>query len=439
MRKAIAEQFKKLMSNKIFLSSSMISIISVCAGVVNFFVTFIVGMILGKEQYGVIKPLISLLLVVSIPGMALQMVFSKDISYMVHHKDMNTLRHYLKKISGLIAFFIIILVGFLFIMLPFLKGYFHVQDNNVFYLLIILAALMLIIIPFNSMIQSREDYKTYIIYSLITTFSKAVFWISLVYLLANYFGVLFGMILTIIASLVFLFTDYKSYKKKNMIEPGEVLNKDIIKTANILKSFLNSLLSIFFFNLIIYLDTMLVLHYLPEVSGIYSMVNQFGQASFFIASSISFVMLPIMAKDKANIVRSNQKAFLFLFMVLVAYCSFLALTSNFISVTLFGNKFAGMEKILPLYGFMFLPFALISFLVNYYVISEKLFYSITLFAGSLLLYFGVMVFHKDLIQVSLVVGAVGYLTLIILVIESFFWHKGKKMLDKVQPDHEKLE
>jgi O-antigen/teichoic acid export membrane protein len=136
-----------------------------------------------------------------------------------------------------------------------------------------------------------------------------------------------------------------------------------------------------------------------------------------------------MSKDRENMAKSNLKAFLFLLLVLVSFCSFLALISPFLSAVIFAGKFQGMEFILPLYAFMFMPYAMIYFLINFYIISQKLFYSAAIFIGVVLQYSGIVLFHRDLFQVSFVVGAVGYAVLVVLMIDSFLWHKRKKVFN----------
>ncbi len=85
-----------------------------------------------------------------------------------------------------------------------------------------------------------------------------------------------------------------------------------------------------------------------------------------------------------------------------------------------------MDKLLPLYGVMFLPFAFISYLVNYYFMAKKYLYTITLLIGSIALCLGIAFFHSSLAQVSYVVGIVGYSVLAILLVDSLILEKRRK-------------
>ncbi|MGA2143286.1 MAG: hypothetical protein ABSG94_12850 [Brevinematales bacterium] len=426
MKDFIRINFKKLITNRIFLNSSLISVITVGVGAIDFFYTVFIGRMLGQEQYGIYNPLISLMVIAGIPGLALQMVFSADISRLIHNREHRALKDYLKKAFIITLATAALIIGMLWPALPVLKDYIHIGDNRPFYFLFAMAAMTLLTIPFQSLIQSREDYNKYIIYKLTATISKFILGVGFVYFLTGYLGALSGFLAAICIGAIYLIGDFYFFAKK---KPDLENSGGFIKSGKILKSFLNGFLSVFAFQLFIYLDSILVRHYLPELSGVYSMVIQFGKASLFIALAISFVMLPFMSKDRENMARSNVKGFLFLLAILVSFCVFLSLISRFLSGVIFAGKFPGMENILPLYAFMFLPYSLINFLINYYIISQKLFYSIAIFAGVIMLYFGIMAFHKDLIQVSFVIGAVGYSVLAVLMADSFLWHKRKKIFN----------
>ncbi len=63
--------------------------------------------------------------------------------------------------------------------------------------------------------------------------------------------------------------------------------------------------------MITYLDPILVRHFMPDESGLYSIVSLLGKASFFIAAAFTFVMLPIMSKDKEKTSANNRKGLVF--------------------------------------------------------------------------------------------------------------------------------
>lgn len=421
---------KKLLSNKIFVSTSLISIISVGAGLVNFFFQIVISRILGNEQYGVVYPLISLSGIMTLPAAALQLVMSREISVLVHEKRMSELKAYLRQMIILIAVFTAFICLVLLVSLPLLKSFFHIESSLSFIFIIMLVAITLLIVPLNSILQARELVGTYVANLILLTLSKFAVGVGLVIITHHYFGVLSALVISQLFSIFFLLYDTLRYQELKHA-PLLAGKKGPFSTKVIIQTFLFALFSVGAYQFLTYIDSVLVRHFLPGESGIYSAVNIMGKASFFIATSISFVMLPQMAKDRDNMDKSNRKALIFLSIVLVLYALLLTVSSGFISKVVFGGKYLGMENILPLYAFMFLPYALITYMVNYYFISQKPFYTIALFAGAALEALGINFFHKDLMEVTLVVGVSGYTIFFALAIESFIT-AGKGKTNKIK-------
>ncbi len=418
---------KKLFDNKIFINSMMISVVSIAVGMINFLFNIIAANILSKEMYGEYTSLYALLMIIVLPSSALQFVMSKEVSILVHENKWGILKAYIARMMKILLFFLVIILLLLFLSLPFLKNYFHIQNNMAFILVFAQIPLTILIIPFYSLLQSRERFHIYIYYSIFGTLTKFVFGIGLVYLMVSYYGILWGLLVSQIISISFLSIDYFRFKEIRFKTDVKTDKSNFFEFKRFIRSFFYALLSVGAFQLLTYLDMVQVKHFFSAAeAGIYGTVNLIGKASFFLATAFSYVLLPLMAKDRENMNKSNQRALFLLFSILFLYALFLCFTSSFISKYIYSNNYAGMEKILPLYGFMFLPYAMISFLVNYYVISENLFYSFTILAGAVLQVIGIYLFHQSLIQVTIVVGVCGYIILTALLIDSQIMERIKK-------------
>lgn len=413
---------KRLLSSKIFMSSALISITSVGGGLINFLFNVIAGRILGQEQFGIVYPLTSLFMIISLPAMAFQYVVSRDLSMMIHRKDWRGLKRFIFEVLRIIVIFVAVLVTLLILLMPTLKEFFHIESSNAFLLTYLLIPLAVVAVPFVSLVQSRERFGVYSIYFLAGIVIKFAAGISLIYFTSHYFGVLVGLFAGQFFSCAIILWDYLRFKEIHKY-PLQKQKEPAIKLPKFAKSFFFALLSVGAFYLITYLDSVLVRHFIPESSGVYSIVNLIGKASFFLATAVAFVMLPLMAKDKKHMEQSNFKAFLFLLAILICYATGLWLGSDFLAKFVFAGKYPGMENILPLYGFVFIPYAIISYFVNYYVIAEKLFYPIAILVGAVIQTFGIYYFHKDLVQVSIVVGVSGLFILGILLYDLFFSKK----------------
>ncbi len=423
--------FKKIISNKMFMSSTFIMAVSFLGGILNFVFNILMARILGQDKYGIVYPLISLSMIIGLPSKALLYVMTKDFSELIHQDQKAVLIKYMRSLVKWILIFNLLLIGSLYLLLPFLKSYLHVTDNLGFLLVFAYLFMATLSAPYNSLIQSRERFFWAGIGQLLNVAVKFLIGYVLVKSTVEYFGVLWGILAGSTSVLVIFGLDALSLIRQSKDLPlAQDKWTETSDLKRILKSFLFALISIGFFQLITYIDSLLVRHLLPDQSGIYAVVNQLGKASFFIATGVSFVLLPMMSKEKGDRRKSNLRGLLFLIVFLFAYVAAITVFKDFISNVLFQGKYAGMEKILPLYTLMFIPYAAISYLVNYYFLSQKLFYSFTILIGAILQVAGIYLFHQDLVQVSIVVGATGYLVFIALLIDSFILGKRKDPADQ---------
>lgn len=422
--------FQQIINNRLLLSSSLMMAVSVISGVLNFLFNIVVSNTI-PNQFGIIYPLTSLIMIITIPGLSLQFFMTKNLSILIERKDYATLKMFLRKIIFFVLIIDISLTSLLFILLPFIKSYLHIDKTLALVLVFINTFFMIALIPFNSVIQSRERFLSAGVSQILPVILKFGVGIGIVIVTKSYFGVLWGFLASSIVMFGYLIIDFLSFKP---VRAEVKISPDLefIQMKRIVKSFMFTMLSVGSFQLITYLDSVMVRHFLKAQSGVYSSVNLIGKATFFLANALSFVILPLMAKDKENIRKSNWRGMSILFVVLIGFAFGIAIFSNFISHYIFGGKFTGMERVLKLYSFMFIPYAAISYLVNYYIVLENIIYLLTLLGGGILQIIGITLFHSDLIQVSLVVGGVGYFVLIILILNSLFI--GKNISKKIIPE-----
>ncbi len=417
-------RLQSLLKNKIFMHSSYLAVVSFVIGILNFVFNLIAGRVLGPDEYGVVYPLTALLMIISIPSKAIQTVTTDEISTLIAGKNFAKLKKMYPKILLTVGLFTVGFIALLLVLMPVIRGLLHIQNNTALIITITTVFFMTIYIPFYSLIQSRERFFMAGITQVASAVAKFGVGIALILTLKTYYGMLWGILAGAVVMMLILGLDQFSFKP--LFDKSSVDSETPSRKVEVMRSFIYSFLSFGAFQLITYLDPILVRFYLPEQSGVYSIVSLLGKASFYIASAFSFVILPIMSKDKENTSKSNRNGLLFLFLLLGAYEVALVLTSGFVSAKLFAGKYPGMESLLPLYGLMFLPYAGISFLVNYYFMTRKYLYTITILVGSILLCLGIVFFHNTLQQVSYIVGIAGYSVLAVLLIDSLILERLRK-------------
>lgn len=421
MIKDVTRMSTKLFTNKVFQSSAFLSLVSVFGGGLSFLLNILVIRQIGETEYGIIYPLNSFIMVVSLIATAIQLVMTSDMSRLVHEGSDNKAQAYFRHLTGRVLVLCLILSAGLLITLPLLKELFHIRETTPFLLVFAIIVMNLLLAPLNSAAQSRERFNilgaNVILFSLVKFGSGLL----LIILTGRYFGMLYGILTATVLSALYLAWEWWQWKSR-ITGSVKLFPDPILKDSRLLRIFIGTLFSVGAYQLITYLDSILVRRFIPDLAGTYSTVNLLGKASFYIAMSVSSVLLPLMARDKKNAHKSNSRGLLILLVLLVLYAAALAVFSPFISQVLLGGRSPGMEKVLPLYGFMFIPYAAITFLVNYYIVHNRIFYPVVILAGTAVQAAGIALFHGNLIQVSLCVGISGYLVLILLALDSLWWH-----------------
>jgi len=272
-------------------------------------------------------------------------------------------------------------------------------------------------VVFLSFLQARENFIFYSLTQIFSTLFKFISGFIIVWYTKEYIGVIFSFILGNVFLILLLLFEFFNYSLKNNLK---VDKKN--KSFNI-KEFFNSFRKTFpavsSFIIFSNIDLIIVRYNFPNLSGLYSSVSVIGKASFYVALAVSTVFLPILSKSK-EIKKTNRLALFFLSLFLGLFLLTVFLGSEIISKYILKNQFYGFESLLPYYSLMYIPYAYITYLVNYYVISNKKIYYISIFFAIILQVFLILTFAKTLLNVANIVGLTGVFVLLVLIVESYF-------------------
>lgn len=384
-------------------------------GVFNFLFNLIVSNRI-PEQFGEVYPLTSsLFLFISLPAMAFQYAITDEFSGILHQANLPKLKSVFRDVLKFVLIYDVLISVILIALIPLLQNMLHIHAVFPFLIIISAGFLASFQAPFYSMIQSRERFLQTGIAQILSIVLKFGVGISLVVWTSNYFGVLWGVFAgssSLFLILLFDFLRFKDFRSAQSTDESHFNRKAFWKTL------FYALISYGSLQLINYSDTLFVRHFLETQSDLYSAVNVLGKASYFLATAFAFVLLPFMSKEKENIQKRNREGLILLSVFLVAYAGVLLVFGKFISGFLFQGNYPGMENLLGIYGVVFLPYAMMTYLVNYYFVSKNKLYAFTLLGGVVLQFIGFYFFHESLRQVALVVGIIGYSLLGLLIVDS---------------------
>ena len=202
--------FEKAKSNRMLMSSVFITATGFAGGALNFVFNIIISRLLGKEQYGILYPLLSLSMIIPLIGKALGYVMTKEFSHLIHSERWEILRKLFMNFLKFNLFISTLIMVTFLILMPYFKSYLHLQNNYPFYLVFSLFFLSQWFTPFYSLMQSRERFFVVGVTQIVTVIVKFTFGVGLVMMLHQYVGVLWALIIaTLTTQVIYLFDFFR--------------------------------------------------------------------------------------------------------------------------------------------------------------------------------------------------------------------------------------
>lgn len=379
------------------------NIILVFAGVsimnaANLFYQLLVAHSLSPADFAAFNSLLAIFMLIAVPLVNLQTVVAKYSSEFNALGQVNKVRSLL---SGLLKMATVPVVSSFFIFYFtsfFIMSKLKIQSFSSAYLLTALVCVSWLAPIFTGGLQGLELFKWLArsliiagIVKLISTFLFLKFGLAIT-------GALAGLLISILAGMVipyFLLKKYISFKNTNA---------EGINFSEVLVYIFPIALSLFCFTVLASFDIVLVRYFFTtEQSGVYSLAQMVGKIFLFLPSAISIVMFPrasgLNAKNmdtSVTLKRSLGYGIMLCILALLVYNLFPALTL----MVLTGKVSAESITLGRLFSISMSFFSLVFILINYFLSQKDLRFIKYLALFTCLQLLEVTLFHKNLIQVQ---------------------------------------
>lgn len=326
----------------------------------NYIYHFFMARMLTTSDYGILMSLFSLIYIFSVPGEAIQTIFSK---YTTHHsKNKGEIKDLL--LRGLRkAIKIAFLLYLAFIPVAIFLSFFLDIKFTLFALtgLFIFGSFVSPVV--RGVLQGKKRFVGLGISLDLESVSKIIIAIILVLAIGNVYGAVYGVILSTIfgflTALYFIRDILEKKRKKVAVKGiyGYSWNAFLLFTIVMLMLSLDVILAKRFFS--------------PDMAGKYAVASLLGKTIFFATSGIGKAMFPISSEKKVREKRKVLKKALVLTvsLSLIAIFAFLIVPELVISI-LFGSKYIEIGSILVYMGIAF-SFLSITNLIILHKLSYK--------------------------------------------------------------------
>lgn len=333
----------------IFLSGvSLVFIASGFANLSNYLYTVLVGRLLGPSSYGLLAVIMSLLSIMSVPGLALNTVCAKFAAQFKAQSIPQESWTLMLRLSKRVLQFGLLVFILVFIFSPFITNVLNLPSPiYIWWLILLLISSFLLIIP-SSLVQGLQLFKQLAIAIILGGALKLILGVLFVKISWGVSGALFGMFLSTLIVLGFVI--YVLHKWRIPASAISLSRTDLLKFAT------PTLFTYLGLTIINYQDLVIVRRFFPPVEvGMYAALSTLGKIIFFGISTIMTVAFPIIAESVEKKTKANMKILLTLLtslgLALIIIMAYFIRPILFVRL-LFGNEYLPISPMLGLMGIL---------------------------------------------------------------------------------------
>jgi len=387
----------------------------------NFVFHMYVSRKLGPEEYGVLVPLLGLVILFSMPAMALQMTIVKKTSVCMARENYGGIEHLFGKTTrwflALGAFYFAAFIA----AAPFIRSFFKIEDTALIIILALIAVISLVMPVVRGILQGMQKFKWLGLNLLLDAVLRLG---TLVLFIALGFGVRGALLTTFVSALcaygagIFMLSFLFKYKEKQQPE---------IQIGEIVSYALPVFLSSTAYSLLGYMDVFMVKHFFAEHdAGLYSATSIIGKAFLFFPGAVAMILFPKVSRSFE--LNTSTSSMLYKSLGLTAAISAVAIAfcylfPDFVIGLLFGGEFKGIAPVVKIFGAAILPLVLINIVMNYCLAIHRYAMIYIMYAGIILYAALLWFFHSSFTQVIAILFCVN---LAILLLSLFTAKENRK-------------
>lgn len=383
--------------------TSLITVATFFTGALNFLFNMVVGRLIGPEEYGILSPLMgSFFSVLSVPMMGFQLFMNQSLGELISHHP-EGIRSFIRFVFLNLIKLLLGLEVILWLLLPVWQMWFKLSGGMILGLVFVMVLVNYIQIFIYTILQFRHEFGVIFWVTIITTLIKFFLGLGLAWWFRTALAVVFAYFVPLVVStLVYTLFLWKWYV--------QLPHEDFRSPPHFWKSLVVSMLSGGAYVVLSSFDVLLVRVFFADQTlvGVYAMAGLIARASFFVASAFTTVFLPVMAKQKEKSLNLTMWGLVVLCGILLCYVGGVWVFRFFIAYVLLGGMYPRLEHYVAPYTLLFVPYALISFLVSFYTVKRSLFYSVMILLGVVMQWFFFSFWHESLWQALAIVGGVGW-------------------------------
>jgi O-antigen/teichoic acid export membrane protein len=403
-------------SDGLIVSSAVLFGFSMVGNLANYFFQFFMSRHLSPSDYGTLNALLSLLVVVSIPGAAITMVVANYVSRYKAMEEYGKISSFfsgsLKRVTflGLVLFLVFALFS------KVISDFLRIPSIGLVLIVSLIFMTSLCLTVNLGMLQGLQKFSAFGITGSLSGILRLAFGILLIYVGLSVAGALWAGAMANLIIIVMTFFLLRYLFEYGQDHPVENRSQEVLYYG------FPVAISLFCYTALTNLDVVLVKHYFDgPIAGQYAAASILAKIILYLPGAIVMALFPKISE--MHVLDRDSKGLLMkalgLTAILSGFTVGLYLLYPPVVVLLFGQKFNEAIPLIGLFGLAMFPFALISIMINFYLAKRDTGFIYLLAGGTILQIVLITFFHRSLQQILVIMlsNGTGLLLLSLLLIK----------------------
>ena len=368
---------------------------TVIASGLNYLYHVFMGRMLGPGDYGILGSLFAIIYMVTFSTTTFGLVLSKFSAEFHGKNEFGNLKSLIKKSFRKISFFGVIALILYFAVSPFIAKFLNLNSISGVIIVGFIAYFSVLFMILTGALNGLQKFAWQNISIVVSTFIKFFLAILLVYFGMGVNGALIAIILGLILGIFIA-----EFPLSNLLKSIEAKN---FNPKRIYVFLLPAFLSILFPIFLITFDQILVKHFFPSAdAGLYAASGNIGKIIWFSSGFFIYAMFPkvIALKSKNKETKKLlERTLLYTFFPAIVGVFIYFLAPSFIISIIYGHQYVSASPLIGIFGLALGLFSISQVLIHYNLAVERYGFLFFLIIGLIIEIFGILLFHKTLLQI----------------------------------------
>jgi O-antigen/teichoic acid export membrane protein len=406
-------------SDGLIVSSAVLFSFSMVGNLANYFFQFFMSRHLTPSDYGTLNALLSLLVIISIPGGAITLVVAHYVSRYKAREEYGKISSFFSGSLRRVTLLGIVLFVLFALFSKMISDFLRIPSVSLVLIVSLILVTSLCLTVNFGMLQGLQKFSAFGITGSLAGVLRLVFGILLIYVGFSVAGALWAGVLANLVIIIMTFFLLRYLFEYGQDAPVKDRSQEVVYYG------FPVAISLFCYTTLTNLDVVLVKHYFDApTAGQYAAASILAKIILYLPGAIVLALFPkiselhVLEKDSKNLLLKAMG----LTAVLSGFTVGLYVFYPSVVVLLFGQKFSEAVSLIGLFGLTMFPFALVNIVINFYLARRDSGF-IYLLAGSTILQMVlIMFFHQSLQQILtiMLINGAGLLLL------SLLWMRGQK-------------